>query len=50
MKINDEIRKELSKILEENNLSEENIMIKSKTLTDEEAIGITKRKDLPLLT
>lgn len=50
MNIYDELKKELGKILEENNLSQENIMIKSKTLTDEEAIGITKRKDFPLLT
>lgn len=50
MNIYDELKKELSKILKDNNLSEENIMIKSKTLTDEETIGITKRKDFPLLT
>ena len=50
MSIYDELKIALSKILEENNLSKENIIIKSKTLTDEEAIGITKRKDFPLLT
>lgn len=50
MNIYKKLEEELSKILEENNLAEENIFIKSKTLTDEEAIGITERKDFPLLT
>lgn len=50
MNIYKDLKIELDKILKEHNLSEENIMIKSKTLTDEEAIGITKRKDFPLLT
>lgn len=50
MNIYDKLKQELSEILKQHNLSEENIFIKSKTLTDEEAIGITKRKDFPLLT
>lgn len=50
MTIYDILKYELGKILDENNLSQENILIKSKTLTEEEAIGITERKDFPLLT
>lgn len=50
MNIYDKLKTELSKILDENNLSKESIIIKSKTLTSEEAIGITKRKDFPILT
>ena len=50
MNIYDKLKTELSKILDENNLSKENIIIKSKTLTSEEAIGITKRKDFHILT
>ena len=50
MNIYDKLKAELAKILEENNLSEETIFIKSKTLTDQEAIGITERKDFPILT
>lgn len=50
MNIYDKLKTELSKILDENNLSKENIIIKSKTLTAEEAIGITERKDFPILT
>lgn len=50
MNIYDELKSKLKKILEENNLSEEKILIESKTLTDEEAIGITERKDYPILT
>lgn len=50
MNIYDKLKVELKKILEENNLSEENIIINSKTLTSEEAIGIPERKDFPILT
>ena len=50
MNIYSELKTELSKILEANNLSKESIIIKSKTLTPEEAIGITERKDFPILT
>ncbi len=50
MNIYDELKLELAKILDENNLSKETILIKSKTLTEEEAIGITERKDFPLIT
>lgn len=50
MNIYDKLKLELKKILEENNLSQETIIIRSKTLTDEEAIGITERKDFPILT
>lgn len=50
MNIYDKLKIELKKILEDNNLSEESIVINSKTLTSEEAIGITERKDFPILT
>ncbi len=50
MNIYDELKLKLRKILDENNLSQEKILIKSKTLTEEEAIGITERKDFPILT
>lgn len=50
MNIYDKLKVELKKILEDNNLSEENIIINSKTLTSEEAIGIPERKDFPILT
>lgn len=50
MNIYDDLKVKLKKILDDNNLSQENILIKSKTLSDEEAIGITKRKDFPILT
>ena len=50
MSIYDKLKTELSKILEENGLSKESIIINSKTLTAEEAIGITERKDFPILT
>ena len=50
MNIYDQLKLELKNILAENNLSQETILITSKTLTDEEAIGITQRKDFPILT
>ncbi len=50
MNIYDKLKAELKKVLEANNLTEESIVIHSKTLTSEEAIGITERKDFPLLT
>ncbi len=43
------LQEKLKNIIEENNLDNEDIMISTKTLTPEEAIGITKRKDFPLL-
>lgn len=50
MNIYDKLKLELTNILKENNLSKESILIISKTLTKEEAIGITERKDFPILT
>lgn len=44
------IKDAFRKILEEENVLEENILIVSKTLTPEDAIGVTKRKDFPILT
>ena len=40
----------LEKIIQENKLSSTQIVIKSNSLTPEEAIGITMRKDFPILT
>ncbi len=50
MNIYDQLKTELEKLLEKNNLTNEEIVIQSKTLTSEEAIGITERKDFPILT
>lgn len=44
------LKSEFYKILEEENLLKEKIEITSNALTPEEAIGITKRKDFPIIT
>lgn len=44
------IKDAFKKILEAENMFEDDIQIISKALTPEEAIGITKRKDYPILT
>ena len=43
------LKAEFVKILTEENLLAEKIEILSKALTPEEAIGITKRKDFPII-
>jgi uncharacterized protein (DUF4213/DUF364 family) len=50
MSIYRELKEKLSEIVEKNGLSGEEITIDSKTLSSEEAIGITDRKDFPILT
>lgn len=50
MNIYDELRQRLNEIIEEKGLSSDEITINSKTLSEEEAIGITERKDFPILT
>lgn len=50
MSIYEELKRKLNEILEKNGLSSEEIVINSKTLSKEEAIGITERKDFPILT
>ena len=49
MTIYDKLRDELKKIIKQENLDTKNIKITSKSLTAEEAIGNTKRKDFPIL-
>jgi len=46
----EKLKKEFIKILADENLLTEKIEITSKALTPEEAIGITKRKDFPIIT
>jgi len=46
----DKLKKYMYKLLKENNLEEESICIQAKGLSPEEAIGITERKDYPILT
>lgn len=46
----DNLKKEFKEILTTYHLSEETINVSTKSLTPEEAIGITKRKDFPILT
>lgn len=46
----DKLKEYMYRLLEENNLEEESIFIVSKGLSPEEAIGVTKRKDYPILT
>lgn len=48
--LNKKIKNAFFKILEEEDLLKDNIEIISTTLTPEEAIGITKRKDFPINT
>lgn len=50
MNIYDELKSKLNELVEKNGLSGEEIVINSKTLSSEEAIGITERKDFPILT
>jgi len=50
MNIYDSLRDRLEEIINVNGLSSEEIIIHSKALSPEEAIGITKRKDFPILT
>lgn len=49
MTIYDKLREELRKIIKEEHLDTKSIKITSKSLTAEEAIGNTKRKDFPIL-
>jgi len=44
-----QLQQKLKEIVKQNNLYDENIFITTNTLTPEEAIGITERKDFPLL-
>lgn len=44
------LKKEFLSLLQKKDLNQENIMITTKSLTAEEAIGITTRKDYPILT
>lgn len=44
------LKEKLEKIIKENNLMAEEILITSKALSPEEALGITERKDYPILT
>jgi len=50
MNLYDELAEKLKRILEKEQLMEEDIVINAKTLTAKEAIGDTKRKDFPILT
>lgn len=49
MKLYDELREKFKALIDEHDLEEDKIMIKTSELTAEEAIGITIRKDYPLL-
>lgn len=49
-KLYEMLKNEFLKILSEKNMLSEKIEIVSKSLTPEEAIGITKRKDFPIIT
>lgn len=44
-----ELQQKMKEIVSQNNLDDEDILISTTRLTTEEAIGITKRKDFPLL-
>jgi hypothetical protein len=44
------LQKDFQDLLTTHQLNDETITITSKSLTPEEAIGITKRKDFPILT
>ncbi|MEW8956348.1 DUF364 domain-containing protein [Clostridium sp.] len=44
-----DLKKKLDEIIKKHNFKEEEVYITTKALTPEEAIGITKRKDFPLL-
>lgn len=45
----DKLKSYLGKLIEENGLEEDSVYIKAKGISPEEAIGITKRKDYPIL-
>ena len=49
MNIYDALKDKLETIIEDNGLTMEEIEIRSKTLSPEEAIGVTQRKDFPIL-
>ncbi|MEG1448804.1 MAG: hypothetical protein RSC41_05675, partial [Oscillospiraceae bacterium] len=49
MTIYDNLKQKLEEIIQTENLDTKNIKITSKSLTAEEAIGKTKRKDFPIL-
>lgn len=46
----DKLKKEFQTIIFDNNINEEYIKISCRALSEEEAIGITKRKDFPIIT
>ncbi len=50
MNIYDKLKDHLKNIISEYGLSAEEIIISSKSLSPEEAIGVTQRKDFPILT
>ena len=45
-----ELRARFMKLLTEEGILDEQVVINTKSLTPEEAIGITKRKDFPIIT
>ena len=45
-----ELRSRFMKLLTEEGILGEQVVINTKSLTPEEAIGITKRKDFPIIT
>ena len=45
-----ELRSRFMKLLTEEGILDEQVVINTKSLTPEEAIGITKRKDFPIIT
>ncbi len=45
-----ELKKRFMDLLTNENIMEENVSLKTKALSPEEAIGITKRKDFPIIT
>ena len=45
-----ELRSRFMKLLTEEEILDEQVVINTKSLTPEEAIGITKRKDFPIIT
>lgn len=49
MEIYNDLKRKFKEIVDEYNIEEEKIIIKTSELTAEEAIGITERKDYPLL-
>lgn len=45
-----ELKARFAALISEHSLLEESVSLRAKALTPEEAIGITKRKDYPILT